>query len=70
MDLERWGGVLGKGVAVLGLFLFLLSLFRLDGTGVGAGLMVFLYGVGLLLLSGVYGELRAVRELLEEVKRG
>ncbi|TBH16567.1 hypothetical protein [Thermus thermamylovorans] len=69
--MERWGSYLGKGVAVLGAVLFLLSLLRLDGAGVGAGLVVLLYGVGLALLAGVYGELKAVRALLErEVEKG
>ncbi|VCU54559.1 hypothetical protein TTHNP3_00072 (plasmid) [Thermus thermophilus] len=67
----KWAELLGKAVAVLGVGLFLLSLFRLDGAGVGAGLVVLLYGVGLALLAGVYGELKAVRALLErEVEKG
>jgi len=67
----KWAELLGKAVAVLGAGLFLLGLFRLDGAGVGAGLVVFLYGVGLALLAGVYGELKAVRALLErEVEKG
>ncbi|AEG34405.1 hypothetical protein Ththe16_2016 (plasmid) [Thermus thermophilus SG0.5JP17-16] len=67
----KWAELLGKAVAVLGAGLFLLSLLRLDGAGVGAGLVVLLYGVGLALLAGVYGELKAVRALLErEVEKG
>ena len=67
----KWAELLGKAVAVLGAGLFLLSLLRLDGAGVGAGLVVSLYGVGLTLLAGVYGELKAVRALLErEVEKG
>lgn len=66
----KWAELLGKAVAVLGAGLFLLSLFRLDGAGVGAGLVVLLYGVGLALLAGVYGELKAVRALLEREVEG
>ena len=66
----KWAELLGKAVAVLGVGLFLLSLFRLDGAGVGAGLVVLLYGVGLALLAGVYGELKAVRALLEREVEG
>lgn len=54
----------------MGAGLFLLSLLRLDGAGVGAGLVVLLYGVGLALLAGVYGELKAVRALLEREVEG
>ncbi|GLV48729.1 MULTISPECIES: hypothetical protein [unclassified Thermus] len=64
MNLERLGSLAGKGVGVLGLLVLLLSLIRLDGAGVGLGVMLTLYGLGLLLLSGVYGELKAVREAL------
>lgn len=66
----KWAELLGKAVAVLGAGLFLLSLLRLDGAGVGAGLVVLLYGVGLALLAGVYGELKAVRALLEREVEG
>lgn len=66
----KWAELLGKAVAVLGAGLFLLSLLRLDGAGVGAGLVVSLYGVGLTLLAGVYGELKAVRALLEREVEG
>lgn len=63
-DLERAGNVAGRVVGVLGFVVLLLSLFRLDGAGVGLGVMLSLYGLGLLLLSGIYGELKAVREAL------
>ena len=68
-DLERLGQISGKGVAALGLFLGVLSLVRLDGTGVGVGLMLVLYGLGLTLLAGVYGELKAARAALERLER-
>jgi hypothetical protein len=64
-DLERLGQTLGKGVMVLGIVLGVFSLARLDGTGLGVGVMLLLYGLGLTLLAGVYGELRAVRAALE-----
>ncbi len=68
-DLERLGQISGKGVVALGLVLSVLSLARLDGTGVGVGVMLLLYGLGLTLLSGVYGELRRAREALERLER-
>lgn len=55
---------IAKGVVVLGGLVLLLSLLRLDGTGVGVGLMLSLYGVGLFLLAGIRAELQAVRALL------
>ncbi|ULR39737.1 hypothetical protein [Thermus sp. NEB1569] len=64
MNLERMATITGKAVGSTGLVVALVSLFRLDGTGVGVGLMLALYGLALLLVAAVYGELRAIREYL------
>lgn len=64
MRLEKVADVVGKGLAVLGLLVVLLSLFRLDGTGVGLGLMLGLYGLLVGLLGAIYGELKGIKERL------
>lgn len=66
MRLDRAADVIGKGLAVLGLVVALLSLFRLDGTGVGLGLMLGLYGLLVGLLGAIYRELVGIRQHLED----
>jgi len=64
MDMGALGHIAGKVVGGLGLLVAAVSLVRLDGTGMGVGGMLVLYGLGLSLLAGVYRELRATRDLL------
>ncbi|WP_114313596.1 hypothetical protein [Thermus caldifontis] len=61
MKVERTTQLVGRGIGFLGAAIALLSLFRLDGTGLGLGLILGLYGFGIALLGHIYAELKAIR---------
>ncbi|MDM7324648.1 MAG: hypothetical protein P3W93_006650 [Thermus sp.] len=64
MSVERVAHLVGKVLSILAVVVILLSSFRLDGTGLGLGLILGLYGFGVILLGGIYGELKAIRAYL------
>jgi len=68
MDLVKVGKAAGAVLLAFGGVALLLSLFRLDGTGIAVGLVLGLYGVGVLLLTGVYEEVKALREEMERLR--